>query len=63
MAVAAILINEPWPFEQIFNPLLTEGYMWNLKKIGSWVSEKKSVKAVIGRTTHGKWSWQLIQVS
>ena len=35
MGMAAILINGPRPFVQIFNPLLTEGSRRNLKKIGS----------------------------
>ena len=40
MGMVAILINEPWPFEQIFNPPLTQGSTWNLKKIGPGVSEE-----------------------
>ena len=49
--MAAILINEPWPLEQMSNPLLTEGSMWTLKKIGLGVSEEKSFKGVYGRRT------------
>ena len=37
--------------EQIFNPLLTEGSTWTLKKIGPGVSEEKSFKCVDGRRT------------
>ena len=40
MGMAAILINWPWPFVQIFNSPLTEGTTWTLKKIGPEVSEK-----------------------
>ena len=56
MGMAAILINGPWPFEQIFNSSLTEGSIWSLKKIGPGVSEEKSFKGVDdGRTmTDGK---------
>ena len=43
MGMAAILINGPWPFVQIFNPTLTEGSTWSWKKIGP---EKKSFKGV-----------------
>ena len=39
MGMAAILINRPWPFEQIFYPPLTEGSTWSLKKIGLGVKE------------------------
>ena len=56
MGMAAISINGPWPMEQIFNPQFTEGSKWNLKKIGSVVSEEKYFKGVYGRTTGGKWS-------
>ena len=38
MGIAAILLNDAKPFEQIDNPLLTEGPMWNLVKIGQAVS-------------------------
>ena len=44
MGMAAILINGPSPFEQIFNPHLTVGSTWSLKKIGLGVSKKKSLK-------------------
>ena len=50
MDMAAILFNGRWPFEQNFNPLLTEGCIWNLKKIGPGVSKKKSFKRAYGRT-------------
>ena len=53
MGMAAILINGPGPFEQFFNAHLTEGSMWNLKKIGLAVSEKKSFNGVDGRSTDG----------
>ena len=60
MGLAAILINLPWPFVQIFNPPLTEGSTWSLKKIGPGVSEEKSIKGVDGLwtdgRTDGKWS-------
>ena len=46
MGMAAILINEPWPIEQIFNSPLTEGSTWSLKKIGLRVSEEKLFKGV-----------------
>ena len=57
MGMAAILINGPWPFEQIFNSPLTEGSTGNLKKIGLGVSEEKSIKGVDWRqrtTTEGQ---------
>ena len=38
MGMAAILINGPWLFEQIFNPALIEDSTWDLKKIGPVVS-------------------------
>ena len=40
VGMAAILINGLWPFVQIFNPPLTEGSTWSLKKIGPEVSEE-----------------------
>ena len=46
MGMVAILINKPWPFEQIFNPPLTEGSTWSLKKIGPKISEEKPFKSV-----------------
>ena len=64
MGMAAILINGPWPFVQIFNHPLTEGSTWSLKKICTGVSEKlfKGVyrRMMDERTTDGKWSQQLI---
>ena len=56
MGMAAIFINRPWPYVKIFNPPLTEGSWWHLKKIGPGVSEEKLFKGVDGRTTDGKWS-------
>ena len=56
MGMVAILINGPWPSEQIFNPSLTEGSTWSLKKIGPGVTEEKSFKGLNGRMTDGKWS-------
>ena len=50
MGLTAFMINEPRPFVQIFNLLLTEGFRGNLKKIGPGVSEKKLLKGVNGRT-------------
>ena len=44
MGMAAMLINESWPFVQIFNPPWTEGSKWNLKKTGPGIIEKKSVQ-------------------
>ena len=53
--MAAILINEQWLFEQIFNPPLTEGSTWNMKiKSGPGVSEK-SFKGVYGGM-NGRWT-------
>ena len=40
MGMAAILIYGLWPFEQIFNPPLTEGSTWSLKKICPGITEK-----------------------
>ena len=54
MGMAAILINRPWPFVQIFNPPLTEGFTWSLKKIVPGVSEEKSFKGVDGWRTDGR---------
>ena len=34
LSMAAILINRLWPFVQMSNPPLTEGYTWSLKKTG-----------------------------
>ena len=51
MGMAAILINEPWPFEQIFHPPFTEGSIRNLKKIGPVVSDEKPFKSVDGWQT------------
>ena len=50
MVMAAILINGPWPFVQIFTPPVREDSTWNLKKIDREVSEKKSFKGVDRRT-------------
>ena len=52
MGMAAILINGPWLFVQIFNPPSTEGSTWRLKKIGPRVSDEKSFK--VYRTMHGR---------
>ena len=51
MGMAAILINGPRPFVQIFNPQFTEGSRRNLKKIGPGVSEEKLFNGVDGWTT------------
>ena len=40
MGMAAILINDAEPFEQIVNTLSTESPMWNLVKIAQTVLEK-----------------------
>ena len=40
MGMAAILFNDPEPFEQIVNIPSTEGTMCNLVKIGQVVLEK-----------------------
>ena len=57
MGMAATLTNEPWPFEQIFIPSLTEGSMWNVKKIGPGVSGGRSkVLKDNGRTDDGLWT-------
>ena len=65
MGMAAILINRPWPFEQIFNPPLTEGPTWHLKKIGLVVSEEKYFKGVDGRKDDGQTDdgWQVIKLA
>ena len=66
MGMAAILINRLWPFEKIFNPSLTEGSRWNLKKIGPGDSEEKSFKGVYRRMTD-RWTmdggWQVITIA
>ena len=54
MGMAAILINGPWPLVQIFNPPLTEGATWSLKKIVPGVAEK-SLICVDGWMTDGQW--------
>ena len=55
MGMAAILINGPRLFVQIFNPPLTEGSRRKLKKIGPWISEEKLFKGVDdGRTDNGR---------
>ena len=41
MGLAAILFKSEEPFEQIVNIPSTEGPIWNLKKMGQAVSEKK----------------------
>ena len=48
--MAAILINGPRPFVQIFNPPLTKGTRRNLKNIGPGISEEKLFKGVEGQT-------------
>ena len=50
MGMAAILLNGPWPFVQIFNPPLIYGSAWSVKKFGPGVSEEKSFKDVDGQT-------------
>ena len=47
MSTAAILSNGAEPFEQIVNIPSKEGPMWNLKKMGQTVSEKKMFKNVM----------------
>ena len=44
MGMVAILFNGPEPFEQIVSIPLTEDPIWNLKKMGQVVSEKKTFK-------------------
>ena len=44
MGMAAILSSGAKSFEQIINIPLTEGPMWNLKKMGRAVLEKKTFK-------------------
>ena len=51
MGMAAILINGPWPFEQIYNPPLTEDSTRSLKKISPGVLEKTSFKGMGDRQT------------
>ena len=55
MGMAAILINGPRPFVQIFNPSSTEVSRKKMKKIGSVVSEEKLFKDVDGRMG-GRWT-------
>ena len=65
MGMAAILINGPRPFVEIFNLPLTEDSTWNLKKIGPGVTEEKSFKGVDGRrrteSDHNSLSWALLR--
>ena len=60
MGMAAIFINGPCPFVQIFHSHLTEGSTGSLKKIGLGTSEKmfKGVEDGRGRRrmTDSKWS-------
>ena len=51
MGMAAILINGPWLFVQIFNPPSKEGSTWSLKKIGPGVSEEVVQSVDEGWTT------------
>ena len=51
-----ILINGPWSFEQIFNPLLAEGLKWSLMKIGPRVSEKLFKGVDRWRTEWWRWT-------
>ena len=44
MGIAAILFNDPEPFEQSVNIPSTEGPLWNLVKISQVVLEKKTFK-------------------
>ena len=44
MGMAAISFNGTEPFEQPDNDPSTEGFMWNLVKIGQDVSKKKTFK-------------------
>ena len=63
MGMATILINSPWPLEQISNLLLTEGSTWSLKKIDPGVTEEKSFKCVNGRTMDGWQQTELITIA
>ena len=45
MGMAAILFIGAEPFEQIVNIPSIEGPMWNPKKMGQAVSEKKTFKS------------------
>ena len=62
MGMAAIFINGPWLFVQIFHSHLTEGSTWSLKKIGLGTSEEMFKGVDDGRTdgrrrmTDSKWS-------
>ena len=42
--MAAVLLNDAEPFEQIVNTLSTEGPVWNLVKNAHAVSEKETFK-------------------
>ena len=44
MGMAAILLNDAEPFEQIVNILSTKGIMWILVKIVKAISDKKTFK-------------------
>ena len=62
MSMAAILINAPSPFLQIFSHPLIQGFRWSLKKIDPVITREKSFKGVTERmddgrtTTDGIWS-------
>ena len=43
MGMAAIMINEPWQFHQIFNSYLAQGSTWSFKKIDPGVKEKYKI--------------------
>ena len=55
MAMVAILVMWPRPFEQLFVPN-GPGSFWNLITIGPVVSEKKSFEIVDGPTADRRWA-------
>ena len=56
MDSAAILINGPWPFVQIFNLLLTERFTWRLGKMAlGFQRRSRSNVSTDGRTDDDRW--------
>ena len=62
MGMAAIAMIGPFTFVQMFNPILTEGSTWSLKRIGPGFSEENLFKGVDGRrgrrkaSDHSSWA-------
>ena len=53
----AILLYGPWPFVQIFNPPLTEGSTWSLKKLAQVYQRRSRSRGEVIQRCGGMCGW------